>query len=170
MSYLSIVNTHSKTAADTTAAIWHPIPDHPDHVANLATGEIKSLKSGRILKQTPQAGAGRCYMTCSLGPVHRLLKSAEIGRRLARKEYVCHVNGNPLDNRLVNLQIGSAKDNSRDKIKHNTNGIKLRNADVAEIRALSGRKSAKWLAARYGVTVRHIHWILSGGRWSNLPC
>lgn len=166
MSYLSIIDTHSKTAA----TIWHPIPGHPDHIANLDTGEIKSIKSGRILRQTPQISGGRCYVTCSLGRVHRLLMAASIGRNLTRKEFVCHADGNPLNNNLSNLKLGSAKDNSRDKVRHNTNGTKLRNADVAEIRALSGRKSAKWLAARYGVTVRHIRWILSGGRWANLPC
>lgn len=160
MTYL--VNRHSPG--------WHPIPGHPRHEANLTTGEIRNRRTARLIKQTVTLCGARCYMTCHLGRVHRLLIAALVGRELRRNELVCHVNGNPLDNRLDNLRLDTPKANSLDKIRHNTNGRTLRNADVHEIRALLGTKPCGWIAERYGITRRHVYFIAAGERWANLPC
>lgn len=151
------------------APIWHPIPGRP-YEANLTTGEIRNAETGYVLTQTLHHCGSRCYMYCSIGEVHRRLMEAAIGRRLTRHEYVRHRDGVSINNTLSNLEIGSPQDNCRDKVRHNRNGRKLYNADIAEIRRLANTRPAKWIARKYGVTVRHIHAILAGTRWANLPC
>lgn len=52
--------------------------------------------------------------------MHRLLALQFIGDPPTDKHEVCHINGNPLDNRLENLRWGTRSDNVRDAIKHGT--------------------------------------------------
>lgn len=44
---------------------------------------------------------------------HRLIMESFMGRRLKRKEIVHHKNGNPLDNRLDNLEVMSLEEHGR---------------------------------------------------------
>lgn len=44
---------------------------------------------------------------------HRWLMEQHIGRRLKPTEHVHHINGDPLDNRLSNLAVMSARDHLR---------------------------------------------------------
>lgn len=41
---------------------------------------------------------------------HRLIIEANLGRKLEKWEHIHHINGNPQDNRLENLQVLSASD------------------------------------------------------------
>lgn len=94
--------------------------------------------------------------------------SAALGRELDQQEHVRHLDGNASNNAAVNLAVGTALDNSKDKITHNTNGHVLRNADVYEIRHLIRRLGARALAARHGVTIGHVQAIATGRRWGGL--
>lgn len=44
---------------------------------------------------------------------HRRIIQEHIGRKLHRSEHVHHINGNPLDNRIENLQIVSAQEHGK---------------------------------------------------------
>lgn len=44
---------------------------------------------------------------------HRLIMERHVGRKLKRFEHVHHINGDPRDNRIENLQVMSAGDHGR---------------------------------------------------------
>ena len=149
-----------------------PIANLPGYVADIATGQITS-PSGVVLRQRWVRSARRWYLHVRIGRksrrVHRLVMAAHLGRPLAPCEHVRHLDGDAGHNALVNLAVGSARDNCADKIRHGTNGKRLRNADVREIRHLVQRLGPRVLAARYGVTAWHVRAIAAGRRWSGLP-
>ena len=100
--------------------------------------------------------------------VHRLVCDAFIG--IPAGLVVNHKNGDKTDNRLVNLEVVTRKENEAHKwdvLKTGArNGAKLTSAQVAEIRELRKQGlTLKAIAARYGVAFTTIHWIVSGGTW-----
>jgi len=94
--------------------------------------------------------------------------SAFLQRELLPHELVRHRDGNPTRNAIINLELGTARDNARDKYATNTAGRKLRNSAVHEIRALGRRVPVRVLAERYSISRAHVRAILSGKRWSGL--
>ena len=149
-----------------------PIANLPGYYACLQTGQITG-PSGVVLRQRWVRSAHRWYLHVRVGRknrrVHRLVMAAHLGRALAPHEHVRHLDGDAGHNTLANLAVGSARDNAADKIRHNCNGKRLRNADVREIRHLVRRVDPRVLAARYGVTAWHVRAIATGRRWSGLP-
>ena len=145
-----------------------PIPSHPSHEISL-TGQVRNKKTGYLLKTYVHRASCRYYTSCAIGLIHRLLMSAILGVKLARQELVRHANGNTFDNSPHNLILGTAQENALDRIATNSNGTKLRNQDIREIRHLADRQSRQELARRYRVSPAHIGAILSGRRWKNLP-
>lgn len=150
------------------ATVWLPIPSHPIYEI-CAAGFVRNTKTGRVLANHLHRSASRYYVACRLGFVHRLLMEAQTGRTLGRHEQVRHLDGDTFNNAPVNLSIGTARDNAFDRITHNTNGRKLRNGHVREIRALSARLDKRKLANRFGVSAATISDILTGRTWGNLP-
>lgn len=87
-------------------------------------GNVRSLLSNKILKPSPTTW-GHLQVSLSNPPiirrkdlyVHRLVLEAFVGE--APDEFVCrHLNGNPSDNRLENLQWGTQTENARDRWEH----------------------------------------------------
>jgi hypothetical protein len=149
------------------------IPGVPSYSICLNSARVRNDQTGHILKQQWARANSRYYWMVTLRGqrwrVHRLVAAAGLERRLNKNEQVCHKNSDQTDNCFDNLRVGTAMDNSRDRIRNNTNGRILRNADVREIRLLAQRMSRVALAERYGVTPGHIYGIISGRSWGSLP-
>ena len=117
-------------------------------------GSYFSVKQGRILKPG-RMPAG--HLSVALGRrnsqcVHRLVLLAFVGPAPAGCECL-HTNGNPADNRLINLRWGTRSENNVDAILHQRRG-KLTRAQIKDIRARL--ESKEWglgrkLAREYGV-------------------
>ncbi|MFV0400614.1 MAG: HNH endonuclease signature motif containing protein [Oscillospiraceae bacterium] len=114
----------------------------------------------------------------SAEPVHKLVLEAFVGVR--PEGMVCrHLNGNSLDNRLLNLCWGTPQENVRDSIRHGTaaclrhgeNSVaaKLKLSDIYEIKQLyqSGYLQRE-LSEQFDVTQRHISDIVRNKTWCHI--
>lgn len=90
---------------------------------------------------------------------------------------VLHNDGNPTNNNLNNLRLGTSKQNSEDAELHGfTQKIRLRSTvvltaeKVKEIREkyAKGNVTHQQLSQEYKVSRRHIGDVISGKRWTNL--
>ncbi len=155
-----------------------PIPGYPGYYA-CRSGMIYSARSGQLKPLAQETHKGYLHAVVRTGytdaterkePVHKLMLLAYAGIR--PPGYVCrHLNGNALDNRIMNLRWGSPAENARNAIRHGTaaclrhgeehTAAKLKNRDVMEIRRLSlaGIPSAV-IASRFGISIRHTQAIL----------
>jgi uncharacterized protein YtpQ (UPF0354 family) len=161
MSYLSKININVNEK-------WLSI-SNSEYEISTTTAIIRNVNTHELLSVWNHKAAVRYYVKCKLGLVHRVMMSALLSRDLLTREQVRHINGNPFDNSLDNLIIGNAKSNALDKIATNTNGHKLKNQDVRDIRRITTRSNIKLVARRYKITVGHIRNILAGRSWYNLP-
>lgn len=163
---------------------WRPIPGFDGYEAS-DLGRIRSVDRdvtveggfsrrfrGRVLKLQRHGGG---YRRLRLGwhsksyYVHQLVMLAFVGEPPVGQQ-VAHCNGEPTDNRLVNLRYDSAPGNNADKIRHGTHGRgeqcptgRLTQEQVLEIR--SSELARKLLAAQFGVSKSHIDNIKAGHRW-----
>lgn len=162
--------------------IWCPIPGYEDYEAS-NLGRIRSVDRwnyfgkhrrwlfGRVLKSRV-SGRSRYAEVNLLGhsfAVHQLVMLAWMGPPPEGMQ-VCHNERGHLDNRLDNLRYDTRPANEADKEKHGTliwgerhHHAKLTEADVRAIRASS--EASATLAARYGVTQRHIRGVRQGKYW-----
>lgn len=152
---------------------WHPIANMPGYEACPATGQVRNARTGRTLRPVLSRSSCCFYARVRIHGrtrlVHRIVMTAQLGRPLQRAEQVRHGAGGPWDNRAANLTIGTAKQNSSDRLRSGTYGVKLRNQQVREIRHLAGRRSTRTLARQYGVTPSHVRRIITGRSWAGLP-
>jgi hypothetical protein len=111
------------TDGETIQERWLPIPDFPSHeVSDL--GNVRHAKSGRILN--PPVG-DRGYRMVSLyrdarcfkRTVHSLVLAAFVGPRPPRMD-ARHLDGDSLNNALVNLRYGTRSENILDQVRHGT--------------------------------------------------
>jgi hypothetical protein len=147
--------------------IFLPIFGHPDYLISIRSGAIRHPNGSPVPQWLHRAGPRRFYLRCRFGLVHRVLMSARLQRQLETPEQVQHQDGNTFNNSLENLRVGNALSNARDKIASNTNGRKLHNQDVREIRVLN--LPPERIAVMYGISAGHVEAILDGRRWFNLP-
>jgi hypothetical protein len=166
--YLTLVHGGLSASISTASDVFYCIPSRPNYEIS-ADGVVRNARSGRVLMARPRQSAVRYYLVTSIGRVHRLLAEALAGRTLQPHELVLHKNGEAFDNRPENLRIGTAAENSRDKIASNTNGRRLRNQDIRDLRALAPHRSRRELAAQFRISTSHVGAILTGRRWRNLP-
>ncbi len=101
---------------------WRPIPGVDPAYEVSDQGRVRSFKSYRgpgphILSQSDADGYRRVSLSRTNALVHQLVLAAFVGPRpdgmLTR-----HLNGDPADNRLVNLAYGTASENMRDRVNH----------------------------------------------------
>ena len=148
---------------------WRPVVGHEGCYEVSDTGRVRSLprtwrqKSrgggthqhtmvGKVLRPGA-ASSGHLSVVIGRGNsrlVHQLVLEAFVGPRAPGDE--CrHLNGDPADNRLVNLAWGSRSDNLRDKKWHGVTR-KLSVADVRVIkRGLADGRCGRAIAAAFNV-------------------
>ena len=160
-----------------------PIPSYPGYYAD-EYGNIYSMRSGVEVKISQRIHKDYLHVIVRDNnspvrrhkePVHKLVLQAFKGYR--PDNYVCrHLNGDRLDNRVVNLEWGTQQENMLDSIKHgtaaflrhgeNANGSKLKLKQVFQIRWLYkfGYKQ-KELATWFDISQRHVSDITRGRTW-----
>jgi len=162
---------------------WQRIPGYDRYEAS-DQGRIRSLeqritrrdgvhqrRQGRILKGT----AARDYLKVAIGielwqvTIHRLVLLAFRGPCPEGME-ARHLNGNPHDNRLCNLEYGTKKENAQDKHLHGTMPkgeshwrTTLTAQQVNEIRQDPGKH--RDIAIRFGTSKSTVTRIKAGKVW-----
>lgn len=110
---------------------WRAVPGFEGRYEVSTLGRVRSLDrfdsigrrvTGRIMKPTTDRdGYANVDLRNGYGrrsaQVHRLVLEAFVGPCPAKMQ-CCHGNGNPADNRLVNLRWGTSKENMRDRSLH----------------------------------------------------
>lgn len=164
--------------------VWKDIPGYEGKYQASTEGRIRSLDRlvygrnwytqklflrkipGKILKPGKFCKAG--HVSVVLGhkaagtPVHQLIMRTFVGPAPEGQE-VRHKNGNPADNRLVNLEYGTRRENILDVFRQGKAWRKLTVNDVIEIRkGLSEGKTGASLARNYGVSTHAISEIKRG--------
>lgn len=76
---------------------------------------------------------------CHTVILHRLVMERVLGRELTNKEFVDHINGNPLDNRRENLRVVSLLENARNKAVSRSNKAGLKGVCFH-------KRQKKWIA------------------------
>ncbi|NBW13558.1 MAG: hypothetical protein EBR82_36690 [Caulobacteraceae bacterium] len=109
--------------------------------------------------------------------VHRVVLEEFVGSCPSGNE--CrHLNGNPGDNRAVNLQWGTKSENARDSLRHGTHpsfrhrGENASNASLTETQVKDilqswPQLSMNVLAAKHGVTKAAVQGVVHGSTWAH---
>lgn len=168
--------------------VWADIPGYGGLYQASTRGQIRSIdrtiKSGnrvhrirgQLIKQRASKWGYLCAHLSKDGRtknllVHRLVLFTFAGQSRLQ---VRHLDGNPANNRLDNLQYGTAKDNARDRDKHGTTQrgtrhykAKICPADVRDILTLKVHGLGPAAIGRiFGMSRSHVHGIVSGQSWA----
>ena len=100
----------------------YPVPDFPGYTAdeqgNVYNKHGKVRKPGykdkRKLRYKIRLSVNGCASNKALA---RIVLSAKLGRELKPYEDACHINGNPLDDSMVNLKVSDRLNNIIDEIE-----------------------------------------------------
>ena len=163
-----------------------------DHYEVSDQGNVRSLDrissdgrrcKGKLLKLATQNQYGHLVVTLRKDDqsypcgVHRLVLEAFIGPCPPNME-CCHANGDPSDNRPINLRWGTRLDNMRDKRLHGTQckgsshgQSKLTEDQVKEIRLrhkAGAESNSKALAKEYDVAYCTINDIVRRKFWKHI--
>ncbi|PYY32345.1 NUMOD4 motif-containing HNH endonuclease [Curtobacterium sp. MCBD17_030] len=110
---------------------WRPAPELPDHYEVSSQGRVRRRPGFynpgqyRLLRPVRETYLGHLAVNLSVNnvryrrKVHRLVAAAFIGP-CPDGYLVRHLNGDPSDNRLVNIAYGTPQDNSDDAKRHGT--------------------------------------------------
>lgn len=165
--------------------IWKDIIGYEGYYRISTFGRVRSLiyyhgSNNRILKQWSTPNGYLQVELCKRGcrksyNVHRLVLGAFMGQ--CPDKYQCrHLDGNCRNNNLVNLQWGTASENSADRIIHGTVSYgmdhpnsKLIDDDIREIRLLSGKGiSQRQLSRIFNISRSTVSSILKGETWKGV--
>jgi hypothetical protein len=156
---------------------WRPIRDYEGPYEVAATGRVRGLKRGKLLRQaTSQTG----YRQLNLYKggrvrhfyVHRLVAEAFLGPIPPDME-VNHKDGDKGNNDLSNLEIVTALQNKQHAralglVPPPTHLAKLTESQVRNIRRLQGAATPREVAEKFGVGVRTIYLIWEGKTWKRV--
>lgn len=104
--------------------VWKPVVGFERYYEVSDEGEVRSLRTGRVMATHPSKKGGHLRLRLTDGQsrrkvfVHTLVLEAFVGPREGR---ICrHLNGDPADNRLENLAWGTHQENNLDTLSHGT--------------------------------------------------
>jgi len=167
---------------------WRDIPGYEGRYQASTLGRIRSVDrkvcgknpytghpftrtiKGKILRPGMYCKSGHVSVVLGRGtpgkPVHQLVMKTFVGEAPEGME-VLHINGDPIDNRLVNLHYGTRTENILDTYQNGGCWRKLSTDDVEAIRfgLATGLKGIE-LAAMYGVSASEISAIKKGEHYS----
>lgn len=165
---------------------WASIEGWPEYqVSDLGrvrrVGAARGAVAGAILKQrVSPTGYLRVRMSRDFYrvpvAVHRAVAIAFIPRDGDDAGWVCHRDGDPLNNSLSNLYWGTPADNAADTVRHGRSRKGSRNASavltdahVSEIRNKHASGAAKKALAReYGVSDTAIRFAIARRTWGHV--
>ena len=136
----------------------------------------RAKTTGGILNKQPASGYLRVFLSDGFGTkkyhlLHRIILSTFCGPSADLD--VRHLDGNPLNNKLSNLQYGTPLQNASDREAHGRHRkgesvvkAKLNWDDVQAIRNLKGVVEQRDLAYRFSVARTTIQRIQSGKLWA----
>jgi len=157
--------------------MWMKIPGHPSYSVSF-DGQIWSDKTSRPLKPiTSSDNYQHVFLYDGHGHsikmrVHHAVLLAFVGPPESNEE--CrHLDGNPSNNSLTNLEWGTRQQNTDDRRRHGTMPIphesqftKLLPSDIPQIRILRQRGySSRAVGRMYGTSHTTILKIWRGERW-----
>lgn len=149
-------------------------------VKSLARTIPDSLVGSKRLKERILKPTGALYLQVKLARfgqkhqrrVHWLVLESFVGPRPDGMEGR-HLDGNPKNAALSNLEYGTPSQNQRDRIDHGTDdrgersvSAKLTASDVLKIRELRGVLSQQSIALRFGVSRALVRAVLDRRQWS----
>ena len=173
---------------------WLPIPGYDGYEVS-DFGNVRSyyLKGNHKRKRSPhprtlakRARSSGAYPSVSLPnpttgkyhskAIHRLVMLAFVGPCPDGLE-VAHLNGDPTDNRLSNLEYVTHQANESHKRRHGTSGEGERNSNarlqgwqVAEVKFLAGKSAPQGkIAELFDISHKQVSDILRGRSWSQEP-
>lgn len=161
---------------------WRVIPSFPAYLISV-DGLVYSTLTNKI-KSTYLANR---YVCCGFQKdgkaktkkVHHLVAEAFLGPR-PKGMFVCHIDGNVLNNKASNLRYGTPKSNTADMKSHGTaplgskhGSAKVTEDDVRYIRSHYKRESycksnVRELAAKFGISRTQVHDIIAKRVWRHL--
>lgn len=157
--------------------IWKPVVGYEGLYEVSSHGNVKSLRSGKILKPTSQPQHRYKFVSLrnakgKVKPksprIHRLVAEAFIPNP-ENKPQVNHKNGDRIDNHVDNLEWATGSENilhSYDHLKRLGPTCKLTVEQVREIKKLLAQgMSQRKIAAQYGLTQGTIWFINVGRNW-----
>lgn len=168
--------------------IWKDIPGYEGKYQASTQGRIRSRDMivqsknhytnkpfnrhipGRILRPGRFCKAGHLSVVLGHGtsgkPVHQLIMRTFVGEPQGGME-VLHKNGDPTDNRLLNLRYGTRTENILDVYRQGGRWRKLNVSEVEEIRfwLMCGMNGAS-ISEHFGISQSHVSKIKRKGAYS----
>lgn len=163
--------------------IWKDIPGYEGLYKASSEGKIKSYykRRGKIIILSPTLDRDG-YLRVSLAKnkkisnhcVHRLIAETFIPNR-ENKPQINHINNIRNDNKKINLEWATAKENINHGFKHgnepkgeNHYYSKLKNNDIIFIRKMHNKIKKKKLAKMFNVYFSTIEKIQNGRAWTHI--
>lgn len=152
--------------------MWKEIPGYEGLYEVSVTGDVRSIRTGRLLKPMWCGAVGQKYASVALcrnstqrvRRVHHLVLELFVGPR-PPGGIACHKSDDKTDNSAENLYWGSYASNARDRVANNHHfGQQLTAGQVAEIRRrrAAGERGVD-LAREFGVS-QQVIWNVKSGR------